>query len=273
MWHHIVWNIDNTSWKIYTDGVEESTTSKGSYAMGAALNNNTTQIGARGFTANDQQTNGYIADYRFYKNVLSTTEINGLLNGDHTYKTTLDVSSCLFQYTFAPDAVYTNNYTTYAIGAATVPYAAELRNGADILMPSMDLTDSLGKNIKILPFTIGSNGFSISFWWRSDGLWATQGENSRLFYLGNGDETSNITFSLKIGTNGYPTIEVNNDYPIIDGITPFIWYKFDGNVLNSGSGTGLNGTLVGTASYDSSTYKIGSQSPLNLLYNVNGTNS
>ena len=262
LWHHIVWNIDNTSWKIYTDGVEESTTSKGSYAMGAALNNNTTQIGARGYTANDQQTNGYIADYRFYKNVLSTTEINGLLNGDHTYKTTLDVSSCLFQYTFAPDAVYTNNYTTYAIGAATVPYAAELRNGADILMPSMDLTDSLGKNIKILPFTIGSNGFSISFWWRSDGLWATQGENSRLFYLGNGDETSNITFSLKIGTNGYPTIEVNNDYPIIDGITPFIWYKFDGNVLNSGSGTGLNGTLVGTASYDSSTYKIGSQSLL-----------
>ena len=221
LWHHIVWNIDNTTWKIYTDGVEESVSDGASYAMNSALNNNTTQIGARGFTANDQQTNGYIADYRFYKNTLSPTEINGLLNGDHTYKTTLDVSSCLFQYTFDPDAVYTNNYTTYAIGAATVPYAAELRNGADIMLPSMDLTDSLGKNIKIYPFTIGSNGFSISFWWRSDGLWATQGANSRLFYLGNGDETTNITFSLEIGTNGYPSIGVTSTTQNLTTLTDF----------------------------------------------------
>ena len=254
LWHHIVWNINNDStWKIYTDGVEESVSDGASYAMDGALNNNTTQIGARGFISNDMQTNGYIADYRFYKNTLSTTEINGLLNGDHTYRTTLDTSSCLFQYTFAPDAVYTNNYTTYAIGAATVPYAAELRNGADILMPSMDLTDSLGKNIKIYPFTIGSNGFSISFWWRSDGLWATQGENSRLFYLGNGDETSNITFSLEIGTNGYPSISIN---------APLIWYRMEGNATNSGSGSGFDGTLVGTASYDSTVFKRGSQSLL-----------
>ena len=263
LWHHIVWNISSGSWTIYTDGVAETSVSKASYNMGAITTYSST-IGTRNVIHQDNQTNGYIADFRFYKNVLSTNEINGLLNGDHTYKTTLDVSSCLFQYTFDPDAVYTNNYTTYAIGAATVPYAAELRNGADIMLPSMDLTDSLGKNIKIYPFTIGSNGFSISFWWRSDGLWATQGENSRLFYLGNGDETDNITFSLEIGTDGYPSIQVanNNYYPIIDGITPFIWYKFDGNVLNYGSGSGLDGTLVGTASYDSSTYKIGSQSLL-----------
>ena len=263
LWHHIVWNINGNTWDIYTDGVLETSTGETSYTT-AIVNTGSSQFGIRSnYTTSDTATNGYIADYRFYKNTLSTNEINGLLNGDHTYKTTLDTSSCLFQYTFDPDAVYTNNYTTYAIGAATVPYAAELRNGADILMPSMDLTDSLGKNIKILPFTIGSNGFSISFWWRSDGLWAKQGANSRLFYLGNGDETDNITFSLEIGTNGYPSIGLNYSvYPIIDGITPFIWYKFDGDVVNYGSGTGLDGTLVGTASYNSSIYKISSQSLL-----------
>jgi hypothetical protein len=252
LWHHIVWNISGGSWTIYTDGVAETSVSKASYNMGAITTYSST-IGTRNVIHQDNQTNGYIADFRFYKNVLSPTEINGLLNGDHTYKTTLDVSSCLFQYTFDPDAVYTNNYTTYAIGAATVPYAAELRNGAEIMMPSMDLTGSLGKNIKIYPFTIGSNGFSISFWWRSDGLWATQGENSRLFYLGNGDETSNITFSLEIGSNGYPSISIN---------APLIWYRMEGNVTNSGSGSGFDGTLVGTASYDSTVFKRGSQSLL-----------
>ena len=252
LWHHIVWNINGGSWTIYTDGVAETSVSKQSYNMGAVTSYSST-IGTRNVILQDNQTNGYIADFRFYKNALSTTEINGLLNGDHTYRTTLDTSSCLFQYTFDPNAVYTNNYTTYAIGAATVPYAAELRNGADIMLPSMDLTDSLGKNIKIYPFTIGSNGFSISFWWRSDGLWARQGANSRLFYLGNGDETSNITFSLEIGSNGYPSISIN---------APLIWYRMEGNVTNSGSGTGLNGTLVGTTSYSSTVFKRGSQSLL-----------
>lgn len=221
LWHHIVWNINGTTWDIYTDGVLETTTGQTSYST-AIVNTGSSQFGIRSnYTTNDTATNGYIADYRFYKNTLTTTEINGLLNGDHTYKTSLDTSSCLFQYTFDPDAVYTNNYTTYAIGAATVPYAAELRNGADILMPSMDLTGSLGKNIKIYPFTIGSNGFSISFWWRSDGLWATQGANSRLFYLGDGDETSNITFSLEIGTNGYPTIGVTSTTQNLTTLTDF----------------------------------------------------
>lgn len=211
LWHHIVWNINGTTWDIYTDGVLETTTGQTSYST-AIVNTGSSQFGIRSnYTTNDTATNGYIADFRFYKNVLSPTEINGLLNGDHTYKTSLDVSSCLFQYTFDPSAVYTNNYTTYAIGAATVPYAAELRNGADILMPSMDLTDSLGKNIKILPFTIGSNGFSISFWWRSDGLWDTQGENSRLFYLGNEDESTNINFLLRRGSNKYPGIKVESN--------------------------------------------------------------
>ena len=220
LWHHIVWNIDGTTWTIYTDGVAETATGKVSYNM-SAITSTASQIGARIYAANDTATNGYIADYRFYKNTLSTTDINGLLSGDHTYKTALDVSSCLFQYTFDPDAVYTNNYTTYAIGAATVPYAAELRNGADIMLPSMDLTDSLGKNIKIYPFTTGSNGLSISFWWRSDGLWDTQGANSRLFYLGNGDETTNITFSLEIGSNGYPSIGIASTTQNLTTLTDF----------------------------------------------------
>ena len=223
LWHHIVWNIDGTTWTIYTDGVAETATGKESYnfstkiAPGITLNGLTpttivSQIGGRRAAQEDIQTNGYIADYRFYKNTLSQQDITGLLNGDHTYRTSVDdTSGCLFQYTFAPETAYTNNNTTYAVGTATVPYAAEIRNGADIMMPSLDLTESVGNCLKIPPFTTGTNGFSISFWWKSDGLWATQGANSRLFYLGNGvSDLDNIYFTNEIGTNGYPSIHVSN---------------------------------------------------------------
>ena len=111
LWHHIVWNIDGTTWTIYTDGVAETATGKGSYnfgtkiAPGMILNGLTpttivSQIGARRAAQEDIQTNGYIADYRFYKNTLSEQDITGLLNGDHTYRTSADTSGCLFQYTF-----------------------------------------------------------------------------------------------------------------------------------------------------------------------------
>jgi hypothetical protein len=254
LWHHIVWNMTGGASTIYTDGVAETFTHV-AFSMGAITTGIST-IGVRALS--DITTNGCIADFRFYKKILTTTDITGLLSGDHTYQTSLDgTTSCMFQYTFDPSGVYTNNYTTYAIGAATVPYAAELRNGAEIMLASMDLSESLGKNIKICPFTIGSNGFSISFWWKSDGKWDNQGASSHLFYLGNGNETDNINFSLSLLDNG-PSISVNTSRIYLSGCV--IHYKFEGNAINSGPESGLDGTLVGTGSYSSSIYKIGSQS-------------
>ncbi|MDX8393681.1 MAG: LamG domain-containing protein, partial [Mariprofundales bacterium] len=79
-WHHIACTYDNTAYKLYIDGAQES--SGGGYTISYDVDNYTL-IGAEAGTGSNpsgEYFNGYIDEVRIWNRVLSEAEINDWMN-------------------------------------------------------------------------------------------------------------------------------------------------------------------------------------------------
>lgn len=155
-WHHMVWTMKGSTWKIYIDNVSQSLTyTNGGPPAPTAVTYIYNSIGNSQYPYNLSSITGYISDFRIYDLVLSTTQVYNLYLNRNTIAV-YNFTSSTFNNTLHNYASLNYDATLYGLANITATQTA-----VDIL----SLYTNTGYVASSPSFQISNtNGFSLCTW-------------------------------------------------------------------------------------------------------------
>ena len=240
-WVHFVWTMDpNGTWRTYINNVLTDNSSGRVYPT--LCSRNTCNLGASTFT------DAHLDEFMMFNRVLTAAEVSTLFAGTPIYLGTNPVTTSTSDQQFGTMSLGfpgTSHTGTVALNPLSFSEGNAMTFSAWVKFASLD---SVPRTIISLTNTTDSIQLAAT----SAG------------YLITRNAVTYTVSTIAPVTNTWTHVVASIDKRPGLSITPtnlVLWYQFEGNLNNSGTGTGLNGT--GTPSLSSSVFKYGTQS-LNL---------
>ena len=189
----------SSSWCIYINGVLKTTST--SYYPSTSITRSNAYIGRSNWSG-DGYFNGYIDDFRIYNRVLSASEAASLHANSSSNYVMKSGSNLIYNsylsYYYPFNAGDTSGSTLANWVSGSRSFDATLYNGASVSVAdykvgnsSLYLNSASSQYVQTPNYTPGSNGLTISTWYRSNG----SGNWGRIFDFGNGSASDNFLMS------------------------------------------------------------------------------
>jgi hypothetical protein len=239
VWVHFVWTLNpNGNWRTYINGTLTDNLTGRLYPSLRSRNTNTLGTGAF--------TDAYIDEFMMFNRVLTAAEVTTLFSGTPIYLATNNASTTSEDYRFGTRSLKfpgTTHTGTVALNPISFSYGNAITLSAWVKFASLDT----------VPRTI------LSLTNATDSIRLAATSTNYQFIRGIDTFTVPVTPATNTWTHVVANLSSVTILPIL------ISYQMEGNVTNLGGDPSLNGTLVGTASYNSSVFKRGTQSLLSNL--------
>ena len=241
-WVHFVWTLNpNGNWRTYINNVLTDNLTGRLYP--SLKSRNTNHLGVGAFT------DAYLDEFMIFNRVLTSGEVATLFAGTPIYLATSNAMTTTSDFKYGTMSLRfpgTTHTGTVALNPLTFSNGNAITLSAWVKFASLDT----------VPRTI------ISVVNATDSIRLVASSTNYLLYRGDVSFSVPVTPVTNTWTHvvanirGSATVFVNNSQALL------ISYQMEGNLTNLGSDPTLNGTLVGTASYNSTVFKRGTQSLL-----------
>ena len=239
-WVHFVWTLDPAgNWRTYINSVLTDNLTGRLYPSLGSRNTNHLGIGAF--------TDAYLDEFMMFNRVLTAAEVVTLYAGTPIYLATTNATTSAVEYKFGTRSLQfpgTTHTGTVALNPITLSYGNAITLSAWVKFASLDT----------VPRTI------LSLTNATDSIRLAATASNYLLYRGD------VSFNVPVvpATNTWSHVVANivpvSGSSIITVDSLLLSYQFEGNLTNLGRDPTLNGTIVGTATYNSSIFKRGTRS-------------
>jgi len=241
-WVHFVWTLNpNGNWRTYINNVLTDNLTGRLYP--SLKSRNTNHLGVGAFT------DAYLDEFMIFNRVLTAGEVATLFAGTPIYLATSNAMTTTSDFKYGTMSLRfpgTTHTGTVALNPLTFSNGNAITLSAWVKFASLDT----------VPRTI------ISLVNATDSIRLVASSTNYLLYRGDVSFSVPVTPVTNTWTHvvanitGSATVFANNSQALL------ISYQMEGNLTNLGSNPTMNGTLVGTASYNSTVFKRGTQSLL-----------
>jgi hypothetical protein len=241
-WVHFVWTLDPSgSWRTYINGTLTDNLTGRLYPSLGSRNTNTLGTGAF--------VDAYLDEFMMFNRVLTASDVSTLFSGTPIYLATnnVSVSTSDFKYgTMSLQFPGTTHTGTVALNPITFSRGNAITLSAWVKFTTLD---SVPRSIISLTNT-------------TDSIRLAANASNYLLYRGANTFTVPVVPTTNNWTHIVASIIPSTSFYLTDPLSLLISYQMEGNLTNLGTDPSLNGTLVGTPTYNSSIFKRGTQSLL-----------
>jgi hypothetical protein len=241
-WVHFVWTLDPSgNWRTYINGSLTDNLTGRLYPSLGSRNTNTLGTGAF--------TDAYLDEFMMFNRVLTASDVATLFAGTPIYLATnnVSVSTSDFKYgTMSLQFPGTTHTGTVALNPMTFSRENAITLSAWVKFASLDS----------VPRTV----FSLTN--ATDSIRLAASASNYLLYRGANTFTVPVVPATNTWTHVVANIVPSTYFYTTNLPSALISYQMEGNLTNLGTDPTLNGTLVGTATYNSSIFKRGTRSLL-----------